>query len=253
MLKTIKSLLKKTTIPSTDSKVSEAAEAQSIITESAISSPEIAPVKHIGISVAPYYQAARSPGTHPTVSVDKEFDTKLASNHKEDILVVRNAIEFNPQPITPVTLMVLAIRLYDVGLRDDAVFWFYVAKNRYITMSEVLNTKSPELIQIEEAIKSFALLAGPFINSYAFCDLDKQWNAMTQAITWIEQNTYQMIFMEHLPALPGNRAENLRKSIESIKDAAMKEQQYLSDPNNLEEFQRKRADQHLSEKFCWSE
>ena len=29
------------------------------------------------------------------------------------------------------TMMVLAIRLYDVGLRDDAVFWFYAAKDRY--------------------------------------------------------------------------------------------------------------------------
>lgn len=38
-------------------------------------------------------------------------------------------------------MMVLAIRLYDVGLRDEAVFWFYAAKERYIVMSEVLNVK----------------------------------------------------------------------------------------------------------------
>ena len=35
--------------------------------------------------------------------------------------------------LTPMTIMVLAIRLYDVGLRDDAVFWFYAAKNRFAT------------------------------------------------------------------------------------------------------------------------
>ena len=36
------------------------------------------------------------------------------------------------------TLMVLAIRLYDVGgCRDDAVFWFYAAENRYLTLEDV--------------------------------------------------------------------------------------------------------------------
>ena len=33
-----------------------------------------------------------------------------------------------PQVVTPMTMMVLAIRLYDVGLRDDAVFWFYASR-----------------------------------------------------------------------------------------------------------------------------
>ena len=35
--------------------------------------------------------------------------------------------------------MVLAIRFYDVGLRDDAVFWFYAAKDRYLTLDEVVD------------------------------------------------------------------------------------------------------------------
>jgi hypothetical protein len=34
------------------------------------------------------------------------------------------------------TMMVLAIRLYDAGLRDDAVFWFYVAKDRLAWIEE---------------------------------------------------------------------------------------------------------------------
>ena len=49
-----------------------------------------------------------------------------------------------PKLVTPMTMMVLAIRFYDVGLRDDAVFWFYVAKDRYIVMSEVLDVKTPK-------------------------------------------------------------------------------------------------------------
>ncbi len=211
-----------------------------------------APVKHIGVYVLPYYQSAQSPDEHPTVDVAKAFNARFASNNKEDILAVRDAIQSQPQLITPMTLMVLAIRLYDVGLRDDAVFWFYVAKNRYITMSDVLNVRSPGLRQVEEAVKGFATLAGPFINSYAFCDLAKQRDASSKAINWVEQNPYQAIFMEQIPALPGDRSENLKKSIASLKQSAQKEQQYLSDPKNQEEFQRKRNEQHVPEQFCWS-
>jgi hypothetical protein len=209
------------------------------------------PVKRIGVYVLPYYQSAQSPDGRPTIDVAKAFNTQLASNNKDDILTVRDAIQSQPQRITPMTLMVLAIRLYDVGLRDDAVFWFYVAKNRYITMSDVLNVRSPGLSQVNEAVKGFATLAGPFINSYAFCDLTKQRDASTRAITWVEKNPYEIMFMEQLPALPGDRSENLKKSIASLKESAQKEQQYLSDPKNQEEFQKKRNEQHVPEQFCW--
>ena len=86
----------------------------------------------------------------------------------------------SPKPalVTPMTMMVLAIRLYDVGLRDDAVFWFYVAKDRYIVLSEVLNVKTPQLAQADDAVRNFATLAA-VINGYAFCDLARQ-KAATQ-------------------------------------------------------------------------
>ena len=49
--------------------------------------------------------------------------TGLASNKRSDILAARDRILADPKVVTPMTMMVLAIRLYDVGLRDDAVFW----------------------------------------------------------------------------------------------------------------------------------
>lgn len=216
------------------------------------SADETAAVKRIGVYVLPYYQSSQSPEGRPVVDVAKAFNDQLASNKKEDILAVRDAIQSRPQLITPMTLMVLAIRLYDVGLRDDAVFWFYVAKNRYITMSDVLNIRSPGLSQVEEAVKGFVVLAGPFINSYAFCDLAKQRAANLKAIEWVEQNPYEVMFMEKLPALPGDRLENLKKSIANIKENGRVEHQYLDSPKNQEEFMRRRKEKHVPEQFCWS-
>src|SRR4051794_14417691 len=94
------------------------------------------PVKHIGVYVQPYYESAQSQDSRPRVAVAKKYDELLSSNKKEDIVAARDMIQKEPQLITPMTLMVLAIRLYDVGLRNDSVFWFYVAKDRYATLSE---------------------------------------------------------------------------------------------------------------------
>jgi hypothetical protein len=210
------------------------------------------PVKQIDIYVTPYYESAKTAESRPTVAVATAFDTQLASNKRDDILAVRDAIQAQSKLITPMTLMVLAIRLYDVGLRDDAVFWFYVAKNRYRTLADVLDMKAASLAQVQDAIGSFATLAGPFINSYAFCNIAKQRDAQAKSIAWIEQHPYDAVFMEKLPALPGDRAQNLRKSIETLKENAQKERQYFDDPKNLEEFNKTRKENHVPEQFCWS-
>jgi hypothetical protein len=44
------------------------------------------PVRHIGIYVQPYYDAAREPGGTPRVAVGRSFDHLLSSNKREDIL-----------------------------------------------------------------------------------------------------------------------------------------------------------------------
>jgi predicted permease len=209
------------------------------------------PVKQIDIYVTPYYVSAKTLGSHPIVAVATAFDTQLSSNNREDILAVRDAIQAQSKLITPMTLMVLAIRLYDVGLRDDAVFWFYVAKNRYLTMADVLDMKAASLATVDDAMGAFATLAGPFINTYAFCNLAKQRDEEVKSIAWIEQHPYEAIFMEKLPALPGDRTQNLRKSIQSLKETMQKERQYFDDPKNLEDFNKTRKENHVAEQFCW--
>src|SRR5262249_38532201 len=127
------------------------------------------PVRQIGIYVEPFYRSPETPGGKPRVAVGEQFDRLLSANRREDILAARDLIIAAPKLVTPMTMMVLSIRLYDVGLRDDAVFWFYVAKDRYLVMSEVLDVQF--LGQAADAVRSFATLAGPIINGYAFCDL----------------------------------------------------------------------------------
>ena len=158
------------------------------------------PVRNIGIYVDPFYRSARTPGEKPQVGVGKQYNDLLASSKREDILAARDLIAGSPKVVTPMALMVLAIRFYDVGLRDDAMFWFYVAKDRFIVMSEVLDVKTPQLAQADDAVRNFSTLAGPVINGYAFCDFAKQAEAHAKAVKWVEDNPYEVMFMARAPA-----------------------------------------------------
>jgi hypothetical protein len=119
------------------------------------------PDRQIGIYVPPFYLAAREPGEKLQVAVGKQYNDLLSSTRREDILAARDLVVAKSALVTPMTMMVLAIRLYDVGLRDDAVFWLYVAKERYIVMSEVLDVNTQALAQADGSMQSFATLAGP--------------------------------------------------------------------------------------------
>ncbi len=209
------------------------------------------PVRHVGIFVTPFYRSAATPGGTPQVAVGKQFNALLASNRREDILAARDLIEADPKLVTPMTLMVLAIRLYDVGLRDAAVFWFYVAKDRYIVMSEVLDVKTQLLAQAADAVGSFAVLAGPIINGYAFCDLAKQKAAHAEAVAWVESHPYEVMFMARAPAMPGDRAENHKRALAKARERAGKESAYFDDPKTVGAYYATRKKNEADVKFCW--
>jgi hypothetical protein len=210
------------------------------------------PVRHIGIHVQPYYEAARKAGGTPRVSVGSGFEA-LASNRREDILAVRDRIVADPRLVTPMTLMVLAIRLYDVGLRDDAAFWFYAARDRYLTLAAVVDVYAGGLEPVEEAVRDFVSLAGPFINGYAFCDVANQQAIRAKALDWVEANPYEVIFMDRLPAKANarDRKAALGDAVAAARAGAAQETAYLNDPKTIEDLRATRAKSQMSEKFCW--
>jgi hypothetical protein len=209
------------------------------------------PVRRIAIYVQPYYEAARTPDGKPRVAIGQTYDELLASNKKEDIVAAKERVETDPRVVTPMTMMVLAIRLYDMGLRDDALFWFYAAKARYTTLEDVIDIRMSGLIAPSEAVKSFAVLAGPVINGYAFCNRAKQHATNLKAIEWAENNPYRVLFMSQLTAKDGDRAANLRTSIAEQKAYAERERARFDGPKFASEFAADRRKSEADDKFCW--
>jgi len=209
------------------------------------------PVKRVAVYVLPYYESARDAGGAPTIAVAKAYDALLASRRREDVVRARDEIAKNNALLTPMTLMVLAIRLYDVGLRDDAVFWFYAAKNRYFTLAGVADVRTPQLAQVEDAVRNFAVLAGPVINGYAFCDIANQQKQQAKALQWVTDHPYKALFMTQVPALPGDRKANLAKALAELTSNVAKESEYLANPANVTQLKEQRAKNGADQKFCW--
>jgi hypothetical protein len=209
------------------------------------------PVRTIDVYVHPYYDSAAGAAAKRRVVVAGAYDALLASDEAADVARARDGIALDNELVTPMTLMVLAIRLYDVGLRDDAVFWFYVAKDRYATLAEVAEVEAPALAQVADAVRNFAVLAGPHINGYAFCDVAKQQATRARALRWVARNPYKALWLPQIPARPGDRVENLERALAKLRAGAADEARQLADAQVRERLQQARALNEADARYCW--
>jgi hypothetical protein len=205
------------------------------------------PIRRISIYVTPYYNSDAPTGVQ--VAVDRAFDTLLASDKPGDILKVRDMVAAKPASVAPNTLMVLASRLYDVGERDEAVFWFYAARYRFLTLISVLD--DGRFGEANMATRAFVELAGPAINGYAFCNLEKQAQAEEKAIAWVTANPYDALTNSRFKARPGDRQANLADALARIRRMQEGQRADLADPEKRAAFLKGRAEAGTDARFCW--
>jgi hypothetical protein len=126
---------------------------------------------HIDVYVTPYYNSKG-----PSVGVGP-FSSGLASAKEDEFLVTITKMKKDWDQLTFPELYVAAIRLYDLGYRKEAVYWFYTAQYRgrqfgiLLDQSKMGSIGTPgfELLHAQNA---FFQLVGPYINGYAFGDTD---------------------------------------------------------------------------------
>ena len=208
-------------------------------------------VRVVPVKVAPFYEAGHSRADRPIVNTSSGFDRLLSSTRPEDIARAREAIAAEPERVTPITLMVLAIRMYDVGMRDESVFWYYVARDRMATATAVLDTDFAEVVRIARATGAFALRAGPTINGYALCDADRYVRQRRQAMDWVEKNPYATIFAQTIPAKPGDRRTLLAEGIRSLRAEMEEDIAALARPGEAARRAAARKQDEAEAKYCW--
>ncbi|MGR3807675.1 hypothetical protein [Pasteurella testudinis] len=207
------------------------------------------PIKSIDVYITPYYSAQN--GKAEVVNTYELINHLLLSNKLDDFKKAVQLVEAAPDNVTPMTLMVLAARAYDVGLRDEAVFWFYNGKNRYITLVDVIDIKDKMFFETRTTMGAFINLIGSFINSYAFCDINKQREIQQKSINWVREHPYQIIFSKELPSPHTDRQAALKKAEKELDDILKDQDAYFANPKNLAEFQAKRKANNADQQFCW--
>jgi hypothetical protein len=138
--------------------------------------PEPAPTQQVSdrsihIIVSPFYS---SDGAQIHVG---NYSEKLGTDNAQELIVLAQQMAKQRDELTPEQMFVLAIRLYDLGKKDDSLYWFYEAQFR---AKLFLKTLDPAQVghggdptyELLLDYDSFTQSAGKFINGYAGCDVD---------------------------------------------------------------------------------
>jgi hypothetical protein len=119
------------------------------------------------VYIQPYYNSEPL-----TIQVGEQSE-KLMADDPADLLALATTFKNDMGKVNLPTLYVLAIRLYDVGKKDEAVYWFYTAQYRTNIFKGTIKQETPESAELIQSTVAFKQLSGEYINGYAFGDLDK--------------------------------------------------------------------------------
>jgi hypothetical protein len=231
--------------------VAPALAALSPAAQAAAPEPAAAPVRQVVASAPPYYESAPSLGVRPKVQVSAAYDGLLSSTSAADIRKARDQTAASPDMVSPLTMMVLAIRLYDIGERDEAVFWSYAARGRYAVLEKVLDTSSLTLAGLANGMERLDGTAGRTLYGYAYCDLAKEQATADQALQWTIAHPYAQLFAPQLPALDDDRGKAVAQAQATLRTQLADAQAAFANPARLAQMQEARRRDQADAKYCW--
>jgi len=124
------------------------------------------------VYITPYYNSS---GLQIGVG---EFSKGLAGTDVPSLQKTLSAMKAKWSELCPEAMYVAAIRLYDLGLKDESVYWFYSAQYRAKLFQGLLEPASiggigSKAFELKQAYNAFFQLTGTYINGYAFGDPQK--------------------------------------------------------------------------------
>jgi hypothetical protein len=127
---------------------------------------------HIDVYVTPYYNSKG-----PTIEVGG-FSRGLAAKNESDFVATIAKMKKSWDTLNFPETYVAAIRLYDLGFRKESIYWFYSAQYRgrlFATLidREKMGSMGAPGFELYQAQNAFQQLVGPYINGYAFSDIDQ--------------------------------------------------------------------------------
>jgi len=126
---------------------------------------------HIDVYITPFYNSKG-----PAIEVGP-FSSGLAAKNESEFVATIAKMKKSWDTLNFPEAYVAAIRLYDLGYRKESIYWFYAAQYRgrlfasLIDREKMGNMGAPGF-ELYQAQNAFQQLVGPYINGYAFGDID---------------------------------------------------------------------------------
>jgi hypothetical protein len=127
---------------------------------------------HIEVYVTPYYNSKG-----PAIDVGR-FSSGLAAKSEPEFVATISKMKQSWDTLNFAETYVAAIRLYDLGFRKESIYWFYSAQycgRLFATLidQEKMGSIGSPGFELFHAQNAFQQLIGPYINGYAFGDIDQ--------------------------------------------------------------------------------
>lgn len=217
-----------------------AAAASELFSQEPVKKAEAMPVY-----VTPYYNSKG-----PAIRVGK-FSKELSSATAESILDVVKKMKKEWQTLSAEAMYVTAIRLYDTGHKDEAVFWFYSAQYRArvlhaIIPAEAIGTIGEPGFERQQALGAFFQLAGQYINGYAFGDLEKLGKVLDQVVS---ENAKVADYKEIYPKQMFIPEEEWAEKSDGVAEGLKGLRKQIADPQFAEEIKATRKKAGIEGKY----
>ena len=127
---------------------------------------------HIEVYVTPFYNSKG-----PTIDVGP-FSSGLAAKNEPDFVATIEKMKKSWDTLNFAEAYVAAIRLYDLGFRNESIYWFYSAQYRGRLFASLIDrdkmgSMGDPGFELYQAQNAFQQLVGPYINGYAFGNIDQ--------------------------------------------------------------------------------
>jgi hypothetical protein len=127
---------------------------------------------HIEVYITPYYNSKG-----PTIDVGR-FSNGLAAKNEPEFVSTIGKMKKSWDTLNFAETYVAAIRLYDLGFRKESIYWFYSAQYRGRLFASLIDRQKMGSIgdpgfELFQAQNAFQTLVGPYVNGYAFGDIDQ--------------------------------------------------------------------------------
>jgi hypothetical protein len=106
-----------------------------------------------------------------------DYSQQLGTSDLQELTALAQEMAQQREVLTPEQMFVLAIRLYDLGEKDNSLYWFYEAQFRAKLFRVSLD--ADHMAGVSElsagllaSYDAFTKSAGEYINGYAGCDVD---------------------------------------------------------------------------------